>query len=323
MNASSLYAGPGKIRVQYNSTPSYINMFPQGEAGDIKMTVNQETDDVGNAIAGHIDVTAADCTIKVDVTPFDNWGLFDILFPATIVTPSPGTRFCGANNFTTTIWATDGRLFTIQNAFISKQPEIHLGNGVNLWGATEITGVVKDGTDEGTAASFYAVASGQADPGAAAPADTMSDFIREPWTLQWGAVAGFGALTQAEDEIVIVPEVKYVPLKVQKLTRAYMLQSVKFMVKLRPVGPTQANIDNALQIQNTGLLGRRLGVSSGQATSLVLTGSISGKTITLPKVNLVTAGYEFGGSKLGNGEIGFVANMTFSAGAVQALISHT
>ena len=320
MNASSIYSGPAKIF--YNS----VGIFPQGSAGEIKIAVHQETEDVGNAIAGRIDSTAADCQIKVDFTPFDNWGIFATLFPAAVTTPAPGTRFGGATNALCKIWTPDQRLYTLENAFVSKHPEIHLGNSVPLWGPAEITGLVKDTTEMGTAASFYAVATGAADPGGA---NTMTDFIREPWTAAWGTgtgPAGFGgdggAAMQAEEEIVIVPEIKYTPLKVQKLTRAYLLQSVKFMAKLRPVGPTHAQLDSALALQNSGVLGRRFGAAA-QAQSLILTGAISGKTITLNQVNLVTGGYEFGGSKLGTGEIGFVAATTFSAGAIQAVLSHT
>jgi hypothetical protein len=52
---------------------------------------------------------------------------------------------------------------------------------------------------------------------------------------------------------------------------------------------------------------------------LVLTGP-SSKTITVKQTEIKGAGFEFGGTKLGTGEIGFVSKMNFAAGAPQPLL---
>lgn len=312
MNNSLIYSGPGKL---FSGSSS---IFANGEQGEVKMAVEQETDPVASALVGRIDETVGNNLIKITTDPFDNWGALALLYPSTIKTPSIGTRFASANT-AWKIWTADGRLFTIPNAFVSKHPEIHLGVGTPLFRGLEVTGVVKNATEMGDTGSFYVLASAQADPGGAF---TLSDFIRGPWTGAWGTVAGFGgdagAALQAEDEWVISFDVKYKPLAVQKLVRSFELSSVAVMVKLRPVGPTQQNIDDALGIQNSGrLLGSRVGASG---STLILTGPGS-KTITIYNANLVRSGYDFGGAKLGNGEIAFVTGSTFSAGAYQPLIA--
>ena len=138
----------------------------------------------------------------------------------------------------------------------------------------------------------------------------MSDFVRGAWTGAWGAVTGFTAI-EAEDEWTIEVNAKYSPLKVQGLTRAMKLDSVQFMAKVRPYGPTHTQI---LGIVGGHTAGQRLG-----SADLVLTGP-SSKTITLKNVGLRGAGFEFGGTRLGTGEIGFVTGATFTAGAPDPLL---
>jgi len=51
----------------------------------------------------------------------------------------------------------------------------------------------------------------------------------------------------------------------------------------------------------------------------VLSGPNS-KTITLKNADAVGAGFEFGGTQLGTGEMGFVTTMTFTSGNPQPLL---
>jgi hypothetical protein len=143
----------------------------------------------------------------------------------------------------------------------------------------------------------------------------MGDFIRESWTAVWGS--GLTGM-QAEEEWVVVPEVKYVTYKLQKLSRLVKLASVAYMVKGRIVGPSHTLIDAAIGINAGRLLGDTLG--GGAAADLVLT-STSGKVITLKKSAPVGTGFEFGGTKLGTGETGFVNAMTLTAGVADPLIT--
>jgi hypothetical protein len=315
MNAATIFSGPGKI--YYNS----VALFANGEQGEIRMAVAAETDEVASALAGHVDETQANVLVRITTDPVDNWGSLGTLFPAGVTTPAIGTRF-GASNTAAKIWTADQRLFTIENAFVSRHPALHLGVGQPLYRGLEITGLIANNTELGSAGSLYAIATGAADPGGQF---TLSDFIRGAWTGAWGSGAGptgfggdGGAAMQAEDEWVVQVAAKYKPLAVQKLVRAYELSSVAVMCKVRPVGPTQANIDAALLLQQSRGLGARLG-ASGQG-SLILTGP-SGKTVTIYNAALKTVGYDFGGNKLANDEVAFVTGATFSGGAIQPLIA--
>lgn len=315
--APLIYAGPGKF---YSGTTV---QWPQAENGELKIGVNAESMDVANAMFGYLDATAGDVTIPIDFTPFDNWGALAFWYPVAFKTPAIGTQYGGTGtDVAGKVWTPDGRLYTVTSVLPYKPPELHLGNGIPLYGAAQAMGVVKSNTALGTAAAFYTLTTAQADPGGVM---TLSDFVREPWTAAWGTVAGFGGdggnALQAEEEFVVVPEIKLQAYKIQKLTTLYKLASVKYMVKCRPYGPTQAQIDAATLIQAAGGgLGRRYGAGGSAFT---LTGSISGHTITLGNTNLVSAGYEFGGTKLGNGEIGFVNTATFTTGVVQPAIAFT
>jgi hypothetical protein len=87
--------------------------------------------------------------------------------------------------------------------------------------------------------------------------------------------------------------------------------SAAFMVRVRPVGPTHTQIVGQAKAHT-------LGVKLG-SYDLVLTGP-GGKLITLKNAGVRGAGFEFGGSTLGTGEVGFVNSMTFTAGVPQPLI---
>lgn len=312
MTRASLFSGPGKVFM------STVALQAEGENGQISLSLDQQGDPFAASLFGTLGETRAGSLVNLDVKPFDNWGALALLYPAAYKTPTIGARF-PATDVPCVVWTYDGRLFTIKAAFVETPPELHLGVGVPLFGNAKITGVIKDDANIGDADAFVTIATGQADPGGAF---ALTDFIRGAWTGVWGVVEGFGggvgdSPLQAEDEWIIVPELRWKALAVQKQVRAFELQSVRYMARCRPVGPTQAEIVTALKIQDSGVLGERFG---NAGANLVLTGP-SGKTITLTKAMLKTAGYEFGGTKLGNGEIGFVQEAVITAGAHTALIA--
>lgn len=312
--SATLYSGPGKLF--FNAK----GLFPEGQDAQLRLGVDQGSDEVASAMTGHVDYTTGDVTIPIDFTPFDNWGLLATLYPAAITTPAIGTIVGGAGaDVAAKVWTPDGRLYNIHAASMFKHPDMYLGTGKALFGAAQLLGILKTGGAVGTADSFYALTTGAADPGGAF---AMSDFVRERWTGAWGTAAGWGgdagAALEAEDEFTIQFKVNWKLLKVQKLTRAMQLTSVEIMCKFRPYGPTQAQIDSALLIQASGgNLGRRL---SSNGADLVLTSAVAGKTVTIKNCSPLNAGYDFGGNKLGNGEMAFYAAATFTAGAFQPLI---
>jgi hypothetical protein len=318
---STLYAGPGKLFVGTTA------LWPEGENGQIIASVEQASEEYASAFYGRHGEQQADALARIKVTPFDNWGALGVLFPATLgckvgaaaAALAAGTQSPPAALTPVKIWTPTGRLYTFVRGGLVKPPELHLGVGKALFGEAEFLCLGDLAKALGAAAFLYTITeTGAADPGGLM---TMSDFIRGKWTGVWGDAAGFGGAEgddpmEAEEEWVITPSVKWQPYTVQKLTRANLLVSVGFMAKARLFGPTHTEIDAAIGINAGRTLGSRF-AESGE--DLVLTGP-GGKTITLKNADVKGAGFEFGGTKLGTGEVGFVNEMTFTGGVPDALI---
>ena len=320
---STYYSGPGKVYL--NS----VALQAQGENGQIVAIINEPTTPVAAAMFGRIGETFDDQTGRISVTPFDNWGLLATLFPAflgisvgsTAGALVVGTRPHGAANVPTKIYTPDGRLYNFVRTAVTKHPDLKLGVGEPLFGPCEIT-ALGDPTLNPGAASFLVTGNAITETGGSDPggAFVTSDFERGAWSGAWGTLAGFGgdggAALQAEDFWTVQINAKYSPLKVQKCTRHMKLDSVEIMAKARLVGPTHTQLIGEL---GTHTLGSLYG-SGANAADLILTGPNS-KIITVKKTELRGAGFEFGGTKLGTGEVGFVTQMTFSAGAPQPLLT--
>ena len=326
MSVQTIYAGPGKLF--FNG----IGLSPIGDNGELKYEITANRAHMDSAMFGRLGSQLAGVTGKVSLTPADNWGSMPTFFPpylgvsvgATTGALVMGTRPHTGGNVAAKIWSPDGRLITIVRAAITKHPEIHLGVDKPLFGGIELTALADIALDVtggvGTAGAFHAItATGATDPGGQFG---MADFIRCGWTGVLGTAAGFGGgggdlPMQTEEEWVISNEIKYDALTVQKQTVAMKLSSSSFMVKGRLTGPTWA------QIEALVLTGRLNGSFFGYpgngaaAMDLALTSQAGGKTITLKNADVVGEGFEFGGIKLGTGEVGFVNQMTFTAGAPQ------
>jgi hypothetical protein len=320
--SATYYSGPGKVYL--NS----VALQAQGENGQIVATINEPTTPVAAAMFGRIGETLDDQTAKITATPFDSWGLLATLYPAFLgVSVGPtagalavGTRPHGAANVPTKIYTPDGRLYSFVRTAVTKHPDLKLGVGQPLFGACEIT-ALGDPTLNPGATSFLVTANAITETGGTDPGGAFgtTDFIRGAWTGAWGTLAGFGgdggAALQAEDFWTISVSAKYSPLKVQKCTRHMKLDSVEVMAKARLVGPTHTQIVGEL---GTHTLGQLFGTNTN-AADLVLSGP-GGKTITVKQAEIKGAGFEFGGTKLGTGEIGFVTQMKFLSGAPGPLL---
>ena len=310
----SIYAGPAKV---YRDGVAY---FPEGENGSVNFTIEQEKLPVASALVGQARFQQGDVTGKITVTPFDNWGLLAKLFPPALgasvgVTAGVlaiGTKLAsGAALVPTKIWVPgDARLYTAVNTAIVKPPDLRLGVGKALYGPMEIACIGDASKPLGSAGFLYSIdESAAADPGGVM---TMTDCIREKWTAAWGSEY---ADMEAEEEWVVKCEIKVQAYKVQKLTCLIKLISASYMVSGRVVGPAHTVLDTMVGIN----VSREPG-SSFEGEDLVLTSS-SGKVITLKNAAPVGIGFEFGGSRLGTGEIGWVNAMTITAGVVQPLIT--
>lgn len=325
MASKTYYTGPGKV--YFNS----LGLFAEGENGQIKIGLNEETVPFGASMFGRIGEQVANQQVELALTPFDSWGLLRTLFPvftgvsvgASAGALVIGTRAHGAANVPCKTWTPDGRLYSMVRSAVVGHPTLHLGIGQPLYSEVRIVGAGDIITPVAMGASGHLITgnaiteSGAADPGGAF---AMSDFIRGAWTGVWGTVAGFGGAAggdgqtnpiEAETEWTITPDIRYNVKAVQRRAVIWELAAVGFMASCRPVGPTQSDIIARIGAHTHG---QRLG-----SADLTLTGP-SSKTITLKNSEVRGAGFEFGGTQLGTGEIGFVNEMTFSAGAPQPLL---
>ena len=321
--SATIYAGPGKL---YLDGVAYQANETNGQ---ISAKTVQDIDPVGQAMHGRIGYLQGNVMETIDLTPFSNWALLPKLFPTWLgVTTgantgalvigqqphNPMTAGVRAADVVGKIWSPDGRLYTFPRCAITKHPDVNLGANKSLFGAMQVTNLIAAGKKIGDAAAFHTVTeSAAADPGGQF---ITSDFEAGAWFGAWGTVAGFGGdggdALEGEEGFTLSTAVKYSPLTVQKLVRAYKLDEVYFMVKLRPFGPTHTQITTNIGINS----GRTLGafVPTGNAADLILTGP-NAKTVTLKSADIVGAGFDFGGTKLGSGEIGFVHKVTFTTGA--------
>jgi hypothetical protein len=319
--AATIYAGPAKVWI--NS----VAMQSEGENGPVHIAYNEDTAEIAAAMYGRISEQERDAVVDVTVKPFDNWGLLATLFPpytgvkvgataaALLIGKRPHTEPTGNP---TKVWTPDGRLYQLVRTAVIGHPSLHLGIGKGLYGDVRIVGLPDLGVAMGGSGYLFTgnaiTESAASDPGGAM---TMADFVREAWTGVWGTVAGFGGgggdvALQAEEEWTIETTIKYSSLKVQGRTLAMKLDSCAFMIRTKPFGPTHTQIIAAVGAHTQG---SRLG-----SADLTLTGQLSAKTITLKNAEVRGAGFDFGGTTLGTGEIGFVNTMTFTAGAPQSLI---
>ena len=344
----SIYAGPGKVVMAANTNTiggitaalAKCGLQVEGENGQIKLEMVEETSDISSAMFSKLGVQYVDQYVELDFTPLDNWGAISVLHPpwlgasvagpvtgsgTTVTTatgvPQIGCRPHGAVNVATNVWTPDGRLYPIVRTAVMGHPSLHLGIGKPLFGGVKILGIGDTVTPVAPGTPGYLMGSISESAGAD-PENTstmsMTDFTRCSWTGAWGSVTGFTAV-QAEQEWTIECEAKYSKLKLQGRTVAMQLNSVAYMAKCRPYGPTHTQILAQVAAHVPGMRFAS-GVSPSVKNDLVLTADIGGKTITLKNAELKGGGFEFGGTGLTTGEIGFVCSMSFTAGAPTALI---
>jgi len=333
MSAPTLYSGPGQVVSAFQGS-SYA-LQAEGENGAVKLAIDEKRTRRSSGMFGYQRSTLDDQTAKISLTPFDSWSLLPVLFPAYLgITTAAGTTSAFVNgtrphdyaagtagavsangNAATTIWTPDGRLYSVVRTAITKHPSLKLGVGSPLFGGIEITGLVdatKNIGDSGGLITGNAItesgASNNATSGSV-PAYGVPDFVNGHWTGAWGAITGFTEM-DAEDGWDITVDAKYSALMVQKRTYHYKLDSVEVIAKARLAGPTHTQLAGKILAHTLGST-----LTEGSSADLVLSGP-SSKSITLKDVEvfLEGQGFEFGGTKLGTGEVAFVSKADFTTG---------
>lgn len=329
----AIYSGPGKVVATLNGAKYAFQA--EGENGQVKLSTVEKRTVRQTASLGYQRSTLDDQVAELTFTPFDQWSLLPALFPAylgvTTLTTGGATGalnigqrshdYAGGNvingKTTAQVWTNDGRLYTLHRAAITQHPNLKLGVGQPLYGQSKITGLWAIGQipGDGTAATnFLSVDNDPQAPGGAAATDPDTvgftpDFVNGHWTASWNADSNFASM-EVEDFWTVSVNAKYSPLRVQKLTRHFKLDSVEFMVKGRITGPTHGELLAYIGAHQFGA-----NIAGTNFGDLTLTGP-GPKTITLhnAEVMLDNQGFEFGGTKLGTGEVAFVTTLDYNAG---------
>lgn len=298
---SALVSGPAKI------LKSTVTMFTED---DFRIEPKLSLQPVRSSMHGDVDSTLDDLVYEMTFTPCGVWAYAAVLFPyigsGTAGTESPrGYRIFTDSDVPTVVTGRDGAVFTLAASAITKMPDLYLGPTKSLYGPATITAVVKNGANPEDADAFMAISS-------ASYSDSTFDptaIKRQRYAAAWSGVTGFTSF-QAQDFWTIQSELQLAPVQVQGYTRDMRIDSIRFMAKCIPVGPTAANIEAALKAQGSGAVeGRR---NSLGAADLAITGS--GISATIKNATLRQAGYVFGGVPIRNGELGWESTIAFSTG---------
>ena len=340
MSAPIQYYGPGKVACTYAGS-TYI-LHAEGEAGQVNLDVKEKVNRRYNATYGYAGATQDDAVASIRLTPFDSWSILPVLFPAylgvTCGSTTTAALLCGSRPFDlaagaangcapTTIWTPDGRLYRVVRTAMTKPPGMKLGVGHALYTGMEITGLMDPALlmgaggelldtaahVAGTAGTTGIVESAASDPSVSGsiPPYGNPDFINGYWTGAWGAITNFTTL-DAEDGWELMVNAKYTPRSSQGRTYHYTFDGVEFMVKARLTGPSHTQL-----LAKVMGLGQGAVITESSPADLVLSGP-SSKTITLKacKAVMESGGAEFGGSKLGTGEVAFISKQIFGGAAV-------
>lgn len=299
---SAIVKGPGTV--QLGTGPVIYS------AGDIDSKWNLSLAKVPTSMFGTVDQFVND---KVGNTSFTPAGqitsaMITSLFP--YLNPTVGDSIFTATDVPLKINSMAGRLYTLLASAVSKMPTLILSPRKTALGAVEFASVLKNNGDPSVADNYFTEASGVWSDATFATADVR----RLVYTAAWGSIIS-SIIT--EDGWQVIPELQ---TKAQQIdengTVDMFITDVGFMAKCKPVNLTHSALLTALRIQGTGAA---IGGSIRQASDLVLTGAGSGLVVTLKDAALVEAGFRWGTTTLRDGEIGFVASRTESAGAFGAI----
>jgi len=317
MNRSALVKGPAKI------VRGALSVFTQA---DFNVNITAEFEKTATDVHGEIDQTWKDAMAELQFTPEGRWDAATIagLWPYT--NPTIGASIFTDTDTPTVVHCSNANKHTLVASALTKMPEIVFDSTKTLIGAATIRGIRGNNKVWSDAESIYKF---EASGGSIVDATFSPSLIKKQvYTLAWGALegepeawapAGF-AEVYSEDGMQFSPEIELGEIRVDQIGLADVtIQGVRAMLKLKPVGPTAAQILAALNIQ--GASAERGASLSSTGKTLTVTGADGIVYLTIPNATLVSAGYRFGRNVLRNGEIGFVANRTFTDGASDALFT--
>lgn len=304
MARSDIKRGPGAVIFNTSTT-----IFSKA---DIEASIELQTSPTPSSVHGNIGDVVLDAMAKVVVPPLGEWEALAVLFP--YASMAPGTSLFGDTDKPLKVWGVDGVSLLFAAAAITKMASIRCTPSETLLSPIEFTCLRPDAAAWATANSLYTVTT---EAFASYAAFSKAAVLRVAFAAAWGSSPWDAIRTADGWTIDFDLKTKEVPddaLGIQD----YTFEDLEVRAKCTPIGKTMAQLLSALAIQ--GGTARR-----GQAllgtSDLVLTGAGGSPVITLNKPAIKTAGEKWGDTTLRHGEIGFVAQRTFSSGVPDALFT--
>ena len=235
--------------------------------GSFELIENPSTFTVGNSVDPNASERVLRNTVVLNFTPdgrITNAALALMLSNSQLV---PGT-----NLFSDAQWiliGTNGEKWVFKNMAITKLPNLKLATSGSLAGQMTLTGIPLSTAAPSDADAIYSYTTGAAFPGyydtvtidgdtiTGAAAYNIQHALTQHYTLNWKDssntdITGFASFYGREGiDVSLNMSAAEVPDDKNGLS-GMLFAGLKASFSLMPVGPTQAQIDTALRIQNTG-----------------------------------------------------------------------
>jgi len=317
---AALFVGPCRI-VKANTAAASCSIFTKD---DVSLEIATEYKPKTSSFHGEFDKTFFGAHVKAGFTPSGhvNADLAALLWND-YMNLAMGFDLTTAADVPTLFHDSSGNGGgTIIASAITKLPDLHLGVDDSLFGAMEISGVIGTGLAPTAASSLYTIG------GNTTVVDTTltsTQAKQQAYTAAWSGTnpvsslvcpTGFASF-EAETKWTISANLKVKMHAVQGTIRKITYQGIEVMAKCVPVGPTPAQLLTAIGVSAASQISGR--AQSHVSWPLVITGTDTTTTLTIPLASLVSAGFRFGDEVLRQGEYGWYASRPFSTGAQAAM----
>jgi hypothetical protein len=262
---------------------------------------------------GVVDQIWTDLVINIALRPYGAWQDLAVLFPPTVLNPTPGTSLFSGADKPLAITGRNGDQITFHNARLTQLAELFLGvNAPVFSGALQFTCLLKDNTEPNAANAYYTIGAGAYGDDAAF-STSLANYKRQAYSAAWSGKTGFSAF-QGDQGVNIAWQLGLVNHVNSNLgTIDVVIKDMVATARCIPLQPTLAQIETAAAFQGRAL-GSRLGSTAGD---LVFSGS--GVSVTLKKAAMTRWAPAFGVTPLRVGEVGWTTNRGITAGVADAV----
>lgn len=298
LSRTSIVRGPGSVK--FGDVTLY-------DASGISAEIETATAEVPSSISGLLDTIKTDQSGRISFTPCGQISadILTALYPHQ--TPAIGSSLCGNADKALVVHSLAGQKVTFTNAFLSGIPDLILSPIKTAFGSAEFTALLGLGKAPSDTAALCKV-----------EAATYNLNYPDPEGITGVHYAAtFGALTipDTTDGWTVSVELSTEPVATDLLgTIDHTLTGITVRAKCTPLGVSESALLSALPF------GLDRGASLRGSGDLVIAGE-GGLTVTLKNAKIVTGPLAWGNTTLRVGEIGFIAQRSFSSGTAGALYS--